>query len=176
MHVSTNNSSFAQPSASSGFTLIELMVTIAVLGIIVSIAAPNISNQLANQRVKSTTAILQNALREAKVESVIRRQPITLSFANNSTGSGTIIIKLPVSNPAPNPLPSPIASYSYDAKSSINAVDSDDDAANDIDFKPSKTADERTFTICDSNIAASPRQVIVSALGNVTSELGGSCE
>ena len=41
-------------NVSSGFTLIELMVTIAVLAIIVSIAAPNISTQLANQRVKST--------------------------------------------------------------------------------------------------------------------------
>lgn len=60
--------------SSLGFTLIELMVTIAVLAIIVSIAAPNISTQLANQRVKSTAATLANALSEAKAESVIRRQ------------------------------------------------------------------------------------------------------
>ncbi|HAR76075.1 MAG TPA: pilus assembly protein, partial [Psychrobacter sp.] len=51
--------------SSSGFTLIELMVTIAVLAIIVSIAAPSISMQLANQRVKSTAATLANALSEA---------------------------------------------------------------------------------------------------------------
>ena len=63
---------------SAGFTLIELMVTIAVLAIIVSIAAPNISTQLANQRVKATTATLVSALKEAKAESVIRRQSITL--------------------------------------------------------------------------------------------------
>ena len=57
--VSSNSSLPSRYSASSGFTLIELMVTIAVMAIIVSIAAPNVSSQLANQRVKSTTATLQ---------------------------------------------------------------------------------------------------------------------
>jgi len=61
---------------SAGFTLIELMVTIAVLAIIAGIAAPSISTQLANQRVKSTTSTIANALKEAKVESILRRQNV----------------------------------------------------------------------------------------------------
>ena len=62
---SINNSSRYRSDSNSGFTLIELMVAIVVLAVIVSIAAPSISTQLANQRVKSTTATLINALREA---------------------------------------------------------------------------------------------------------------
>ena len=76
MNASANDLPSKLKASSSGFTLIELMVTIAVLAIIASIATPSISNQLANQRVKSTTATLVNALKEAKAESLIRRQEI----------------------------------------------------------------------------------------------------
>ncbi|MGP4862732.1 pilus assembly FimT family protein [Psychrobacter sp. T6-5] len=165
MNASMNSLPTSLRTASSGFTLIELMVTIAVLAIIVSIAAPNISTQLANQRVKSTTVTLVNALKEAKAESLIRRQTITLTFDNDGTDTGTIMID----NTAI------IASYSYDAKSTISAVDSDSATVTNIEFKPTKTADERVFTICDSNTVASPRRVIVSALGNTTSQIAGTC-
>ena len=143
------------------------MVTIAVLAIIVSIAAPNISTQLANQRVKSTTAMLHNALKEAKVESVIRRQDTTVAINNNGTAAGSIVIS---NSSSPN-----IATYSYSAKSTINAVDSAEVAVTKIVFKPSKTADTRTFTICDSHTSASPRQVAVSGVANIMMRLGGVC-
>ena len=91
---SINNSSRYRSNSKSGFTLIELMVTIVVLGVIASIAAPSISTQLANQRVKSTTATLINALREAKAESVIRRQPVTVSYTNDA-GSSNVSIQVP---------------------------------------------------------------------------------
>lgn len=111
MNVSVNRL-IHQRTTSSGFTLIELMVTIAVMAIIVSIAAPSISNQLANQRVKSTTATLSNALKEAKIESIIRRQPITVTFANNNSDGGTISLTDTAN----------IASHGYDAKSKIGAT------------------------------------------------------
>ncbi|MCG3872929.1 prepilin-type N-terminal cleavage/methylation domain-containing protein [Psychrobacter sp. Ps7] len=144
----------------SGFTLIELMVTIAVLAIIVGIAAPSINTQLANQRVKSTTATLANALKEARVESVIRRQEIEVSYDDESH---TIMIKVDNGSNEDE-----IATYQYNAKS---IIDGDDD----IKFKPNKTADDETYTICDSNEAASPREITVSKLGNVNTQLGGSC-
>lgn len=147
---------------SSGFTLIELMVTIAVLAIIVGIAAPSISNQLANQRVKSTTATLANALKEARVESVIRRQKIKVSYNNNDKRAGTIEIK------EDGNLNSAIATYKYDARSSIKG-------GGNIKFKPNKTAEEETYVICDTNTSASPMQVKVNKLGNITTELEGKC-
>ena len=44
-----------------------------------------------------------------------------------------------------------------------------------VDFKPNKTADLVTFTICDTNNTAAPRQVLVSKLGQISIQLGGSC-
>ena len=160
MSASVINLPYPLRKTSSGFTLIELMVTIAVLAIIVSIAAPSIGTQLANQRVKSTTATLLNALKEAKAESVIRRQEITLSYDNDGANAGTIEIE------SDNEV---FDTYQYDAQSTINSI------ASQIEFKPSKVADAMVYTICDSNDSASPRQVIITAVANISSQLGGTC-
>lgn len=164
MNTFINNSSYARPTVSSGFTLIELMVTVAILAIIVSIAAPNISTQLANQRIKSTTATLNTALKEAKIESVIRRQTINVSFNNNGDNVGAIEIKTLGANPTT------VSTYAYDNKSTIDAANN-----TEISFRPNKTADNRVFTICDSNTAATARQITVSSVANITSQVGGSC-
>ena len=78
----------------AGFTLIELMVTIVVLAVIVGIAAPSISTQMANARIKSTAATLSNALSEAKSESVILRKSVMVSYSNNSDAVGIISIEV----------------------------------------------------------------------------------
>lgn len=145
---------------SAGFTLIELMVTIAVMAIIAGIAAPNISTQLANQRVKSTAATLANALKEAKVESIIRRQGITLSYDNDGDDAGTIEIESDSET---------VSIYKYDANTTIKSTDSQ------IEFRPSKTAEAMTYTICDSQTSTLPRQVVITAVANISSQLGGSC-
>ena len=160
MNASLNELSPKLKNISSGFTLIELMVTIAVLAIIAGIAAPNISTQLADQRVKSTAATVANALKEAKVESIIRRQDIIFSYDNDGDDAGTIEIE----NDSDT-----IATYQYDANSTITST------ASQIEFKPSKTADAMVYTICDSNDSALPRQVIITAVANISSQLGGSC-
>ncbi|WP_227692032.1 Tfp pilus assembly protein FimT/FimU [Psychrobacter immobilis] len=162
MNASAKNVPYQLRMNSSGFTLIELMVTIAVLAIIVGIAAPSISTQLANQRVKSTAATLANALKEARVESVIRRQNITLSYNNTSTPK-VITITAPSSTA--------IGSYSYNSSSTIKPA-----TATTTVFEPSKrVTTARTYTICDSNEAASPQQIEVNALANISIKSGGSC-
>ena len=158
MRASKNSLSPTIQMRSSGFTLIELMVTIAVLAIIVGIAAPSISTQLANQRVKSTTATLANALKEAKAESIIRRQNLTFTYNNNGTNAGIIHI-------------GNISSYSYSAKSTI----SDSESKNPITFEPSKRVESIIYTICDENAAATPRQVSVSKVANISIKSGGTC-
>lgn len=82
----------------AGFTLVELMVTVAVLGIIVSIATPSIGTQMANARIKSTAATLSNALSEAKSESVILRKSVMVNYSNNSDAVGIISIEVEAPN------------------------------------------------------------------------------
>ena len=91
----------------SGFTLIELMVTIAVLAIIVGIAAPNISTQLAQNQIKSTSTIVQTSIARAKSESTIRRSSITWNY-NNTNALITLVDNSTT-----------IASYNLNSRSSL---------------------------------------------------------
>ena len=157
-------SSYKPQATNAGFTLIELMVTIAVLAIIVSIAAPNISTQLANQRVKATTATLVNALKEAKAESVIRRQNINVVYSSTAK---TIVLQ--------NTSNTVLSTYSINSKSTISISP---ETVTTVTFQPNKmtsNSTQVTYTICDSNTVASARQVGVSAIANISNKLGGAC-
>lgn len=172
MNASANNLPLKRQTTSSGFTLIELMVTIAVLAIIVSIAAPNISTQLANQRVKSTAATLANALKEAKVESIIRRQNVKVVY---DATSKTITLKAinipPISD-------TNISVYNIGKQSTITQTIKPS-GATDIVFQPDKTIKGGTtveYIVCDmGSNNETPRQVSLTSIGNVNTTNAGSC-
>ena len=144
------------------------MVTIAVLAIIVGIAAPSISTQLANQRVKSTAATLANALTEAKVESVLRRQNIMVVYGNSSAPK---TIKLQANG-------NEISSYNISDKSTVTQMITPSTVTN-IVFQPNKRiANNATvvYTICDSGSnSETPRQVSLTNIANVNTINAGIC-
>ncbi|AMN50798.1 pilus assembly protein [Psychrobacter sp. P2G3] len=162
------SSSCQRPATSAGFTLIELMVTIAVLAIIVSIAAPNISNQLANQRVKSTASTIENALKEAKAESIIRRQNITVLY--NANANPKTVTVLDGSNP--------LSTYNVHSQSIVNQIIVPT-SVTAVTFQPNKVmfgGANVTYTICDSaSTNETPRQVSLSSIANINTTNTGSC-
>ncbi|WP_298869795.1 GspH/FimT family pseudopilin [uncultured Psychrobacter sp.] len=168
MNASANKVAQKLRMSSSGFTLIELMVTIAVLAIIVGIAASSISTQLANQRVKSTTATLANALKEAKVESILRRQNVTVIYTNTSTPK---TIKLQAGG-------DDISSYNVSVKSTVTQTITPSSVTS-IVFQPNKKiANNATviYTICDSGSTnETPKQVSLTNIANVNITNAGSC-
>lgn len=65
-----------------GFTLPELIITIAVLAIIITIAAPAILKQLARMEAKRIKSQLESTLDIAKAESYIRRQNLLVCLSD----------------------------------------------------------------------------------------------
>ena len=61
---------------SKGFTLIELMVTIAVLAIIVTISVPSFSNMITHQNLKKSSSELIGVLNQARSKAVLERRSI----------------------------------------------------------------------------------------------------
>jgi type II secretion system protein H len=61
------------PQRPLGFTLIEMMVVVALVAILAALAAPSFSTQIANQRVTSVAQELQSLLQLARSEAVYRR-------------------------------------------------------------------------------------------------------
>jgi type IV fimbrial biogenesis protein FimT len=68
-----------------GFTLVELMVVLAVLGVIVVLAAPSLRDFILTQRLKSINAQLVTDLQFARSEAIARRTWVRVAFRSNSS-------------------------------------------------------------------------------------------
>lgn len=151
----------------SGFTLIELMVTIAVLAIIVGIAAPSLGTQLANQRVKSAVSIIESALIEAKSESIILRQNVSVIY--DSTAK-TITVQN-----AKNVI---LSTYTLNNRSTLT-VTINPTTVNKVTFQPNKIVAggaEVTYTVCDNGSNyETPKQVRLNKIANINTTNTGSC-
>ncbi|WP_104489444.1 pilus assembly FimT family protein [Acinetobacter indicus] len=71
----------------NGLTLIELMVTIAILGIIATMAAPSFNNMIMNQNLKASTNSLVQEIKKARATAILNKQSVTLNL--DSTNSDT---------------------------------------------------------------------------------------
>lgn len=69
-------------TGSGGFTLIELMIAITILGIVTAFALPNYSQWIANTRLRTSASGLQNGLMLAKAEAVARNAKVQLVMTN----------------------------------------------------------------------------------------------
>lgn len=162
-----------------GFTLVELMVTIAVMAIIASIAVPSFRNQLAAQRSNNTSSTISEALRVGATEANLRRQPVTFTII-----PATQTITLVDENA------NIINSYDYGVTSTVTlaAVAPSTTIPNSFVLTPNKqavtidpntavaTPVNLTFSICDNRVSGEPQiQVTINSLVRVLVRQNGTC-
>lgn len=71
----------------SGFTLIELMVTITILAIVLSAAFPSYRAFVANAQIRSTAESIRNGLQLARAEAIKRNANVTFTIASAANDS-----------------------------------------------------------------------------------------
>lgn len=75
--------------ASGGFTLVELLVTLAVMTVLLAIAIPNFRDTILRNRVSSANNALLSALGYARSEAIDRSQLVTLCPSADTTNCTT---------------------------------------------------------------------------------------
>ena len=74
-------------ATNKGFTLIELMVTIAVLAIIAMIAVPSFGQTLANSKLKRVAIELKSNLENARSQALLSRSPTVVCVNKNNSNT-----------------------------------------------------------------------------------------
>lgn len=72
-------------SKNHGFTLVELVISIAVIGILAAIAAPNFQDALLSSRLRANANKLLSSIYLARGEAIKRNTVITLCASSNGT-------------------------------------------------------------------------------------------
>jgi prepilin-type N-terminal cleavage/methylation domain-containing protein len=75
-----------------GFTLVELMVVVTILGVMAMIAGPNFAGLIADQRAKNASSDLYTALATARSEAIKRNTKMMLQQKTGGWGKGWEIV------------------------------------------------------------------------------------
>ena len=92
-----------------GFTFLELMVALTIMGMLLMLGMPSFTTFLRNSEIRSTAESISNGLRAARSEATRLNRPVSFTLATGTDPSWAINIFNPVSGTLIQP---PIQQYS----------------------------------------------------------------
>jgi type IV fimbrial biogenesis protein FimT len=145
----------------SGFTLVELLVTIVIAAILMAVAVPSFNTFVAGQRIKTASFDLSSSLIYARSEALKRNANVTLASATGgwqngwalNTGTTVISRHEPLSGMA---VTGPAGTLIYGSNGRLNSSGN-------------------TFLISSTNNASVASRCISVALSGVPVSKAGSC-
>lgn len=160
---------------SNGFTLIELMVTMAVAAILLSAGAPSFGTLMKNNRMVAENYALRTVLSAARSEAQTQRTPVTvcrsvdgIECSNGNWAVGYIAF---VDLDQDGRLDSADGEQLLQARvqGAVGVVVSFSQATDMLRFDSNgnATGSTGTFTFCDDRGAVAARGIVLSAVGAV---------
>ena len=166
--------------ATNGFTLIEMLVAVLIVGVLLMVAAPGFSNLISNNRMVSEVYALRATLSHARSEALARRAPVVvcptadgLSCADsNDWSTGYMTFADTDDNNVANPADPDEEVIQWEARQSPVAIRFDNSSRR-IRFGGQGVAlgFEGTFTFCDSRGAGDARALILNPVGSLRAAL-----
>ena len=170
-----------------GFTLIELMVTIAVMAIIATIAAPSFGDMIARQKLNTSTRDLMMAINQAKSQAALMKTTVALCLSRTNSDddftkeecAAAAIPEYTATNPGPPIVPvltelkkeEVVKTRVISVKISSDVVISSTSASTLLFTDVGSANSSETFSFCKSGLQKS---VSVTRVG-IMSQTSGAC-
>lgn len=143
-----------------GFTLIELIVTIAVLAIIAMMAAPSFGNLLLKQNLNRSTQDLVATLNAARSTAVLERREVTVDLSKTDQTADTAATRYWLPKGEAVLASGSPASITFQLSGAVK------DHAADIENQP--------FVVCNKSGGNISKEINVSLMGTI-SVVEGTC-
>lgn len=140
-----------------GFTLVELVVTIAVMAIIAMMAAPLFGDMLINQNLNKSTEDLISSIDQARMKAVLERRQIKVQLNSTYTAD---------TNNQINWMPSGKAQLRTGSNTSLIFL---------MSGLVKDTTGDTTFEICNKAGGDKSKIISVSRMGVIQLTMTGTC-
>ncbi len=166
----------------SGFTLIEMMVTLAVVAVLLSAGVPSFSAMIMNNRLVTENYALRTVLSAARSEAQTQRTTVTVCRSANaidcSTGdwSAGYIAFIDLDGDAQRDDDEQLLQSREKSDHGIALRYSQASDILQFDSRGTAVGSSGTFTFCDARGASEARGLIVSAVGAVRAAMASEDE
>jgi prepilin-type N-terminal cleavage/methylation domain len=92
-----------------GLTLVELMITSAIIALLVAVGIPSLSDYLENRKIRNTTASIVSGLQQARINAVKKNVPTEFTLIHN----GWIIQEININTTPPEAINPPVEIHSW---------------------------------------------------------------
>lgn len=163
-----------------GFTLVELVITIAIMAIIAAMAAPSMQRQIQQARIKDGANIIEAALKDARTQAMIAQRATRVVLTNSSSSKKITVLYVKRSATDADEM---LSDYTLDKNLTITASPSALTAVSFTPYKKAYQGDTGTGTVTDSSTnfsvcygAGSDKYTImVDASSNIVTSKNGTC-